>query len=230
MSFNELIGDNGEVVTEVRASDGFVNATKICNSAGRLWADFYRNRRTKKFLESLSSEVNLPIKNLVDCKWGAHQGTWVHPRVCTYLAQWISVEFSSKVTKWLETAKETVPSIASEYNDALIRLKDDNNNDDCEARVREKLASEVRGEQCVIGLHGEIDIVSPDEVIEVKRAGKYLHALGQVLGHGKTYPTKRMRVHLFGTASECCEDTIERATELFSSYGVTLTYEIVNEL
>ena len=31
---------NGDIITEIRQSDGYVNATKMCQAVGKLFADF----------------------------------------------------------------------------------------------------------------------------------------------------------------------------------------------
>jgi len=45
---------------------------------------------------------------------------------------------------------------------------------------------------------GRIDILTATELIEVKAARNWRHALGQVLDYGKYYPYHQKRIHLFG--------------------------------
>lgn len=204
--------------------DGYVNATLLCTKATRQVAQFLRLASTKKFVDVVAKDENIVSSQLIHVKNGSREGTWVHPRVATHLAQWISVAFAAKVTKWLETAKARISAIKVEYDQALEDLKEDAS-DQVEREVRQRLAKEVGGRQCVIGMHGEIDIVSPTEVIEVKKASKYLHALGQVMGHVESYPEKSMRVHLFGSLEEL--EKHDNARMLFAKHGVSLTFEIV---
>ena len=47
------------------------------------------------------------------------------------------------------------------------------------------------------GLGGRCDILSDDEVVEVKRYSSWRHALGQVLSYGHFFPGRSLRIHLF---------------------------------
>jgi hypothetical protein len=76
--------------------------------------------------------------------------------------------------------------------------------------------------------YGRIDIVTPDEVIEVKRATKFMHALGQVLGHSVAFPALRRRVHIFGTPDERSAEVIRNAVELGGLHSVVVTFEIMH--
>lgn len=93
----------GQVV-RLRSKDGYVNATAMCKAAGKFWADYYRLGSTKEFLVELSSEVGIPITELIQSLTGGHpatQGTWVHPQVAINLAQWLSARFAVQVTQWV---------------------------------------------------------------------------------------------------------------------------------
>jgi hypothetical protein len=46
---------------------------------------------------------------------------------------------------------------------------------------------------------GTIDVLTNDEVIEIKSAKQWKAALGQVLTYGGQYPNHKKRLHLFGT-------------------------------
>ena len=93
-----LFGDDGQMITQIRVSDGYVNATKMCQSAGKLWAHFSSLSGTKKFLEELSSNIGIAIEDLVISACGGdHSGTWVHPDVAIELAGWCSVKFKVQV-------------------------------------------------------------------------------------------------------------------------------------
>lgn len=87
-----------------RAKDGYVNATAMCKAAGKKWADYNRIGPTQAFFTELSSEMGLPITELVQSLTGGIpelQGTWVHPYVAINLGQWLSPQFSVQVSKWV---------------------------------------------------------------------------------------------------------------------------------
>ena len=96
-----------EVVTQ-RADDGYINATELCQRAGRRFADYNRLSSTKAFLEVLSAKMGFPIlgvAGLIQHRWGgdnnADRDTWVHPRVAVNLGQWLSPEFDVAVSGWV---------------------------------------------------------------------------------------------------------------------------------
>lgn len=119
-----LKGDNGEqIITEIDLETGYINATKLCKSAGRLWSTYYRSLRTKEFLEELAKEHECAIEDetnesvqictlqksnvqmqkniLIKSKigGGSNAGTWVHPDVAIDLASWCSAKFQVAVAK-----------------------------------------------------------------------------------------------------------------------------------
>lgn len=67
-----------------------------------------------------------------------------------------------------------------------------------EFRVRDKLASSIPGAKTEVHCSsGIIDILTPTEVIEVKRASMWKAAMGQVLAYGEDFPEHSKRIHLF---------------------------------
>jgi hypothetical protein len=68
-----------------------------------------------------------------------------------------------------------------------------------EAQVRDRLARSIPGSITeVMTEFGRIDILTPTEVIEVKRASQWKQAIGQVEIYRRAYPHHRPRIHLFG--------------------------------
>jgi hypothetical protein len=223
----ELDADGG-VITEIRPSDGYVNATKLCASARKFWGNHWECKKAKKFASELSELVGMPTSALVKYEIKLYErATWVHPRVATHLACWISSEFGAKVTGWIEMAKQKIPEIKTQYDHSLASLKPDAGNDCIESIVRDRLATQLSGETEVTATYGPIDVMSNTEVIEVKHAPLFTRALGQVLGHGKSFPQKRKRIHIFGSESEI-EDNLELAKRLCADYDVLVTHEVVD--
>ena len=88
----------GQILAEMRTSDGFVNATKMCKAGGKKWHDYIRGDDTKKFMAAFKAGYPA-LKNLVISQHGGnHAGTWVHPQVAVHLASWISPVFAVAVT------------------------------------------------------------------------------------------------------------------------------------
>ena len=93
------------VIIPQRPSDGYINATKLCQSAGKLFADYRRLATTQEYLDELSLIMGIPIINLVQVRRGRidplELGTWVHPYVATHVAQWASPTFAVQVNIWV---------------------------------------------------------------------------------------------------------------------------------
>jgi hypothetical protein len=87
-----------------RTSDGYINATAMCQAAGKLWGNYHQTQETERFLQALASDIGIPISLLVHSVRGGKknaQGTWVHPLVAVNLAQWCSASFAVQVAKWV---------------------------------------------------------------------------------------------------------------------------------
>jgi len=111
-----LTNDDGGLINIEIRPDGYVNATKLCQAAGREWRIYYKSPTAKEFLKTLSeyedcliekvaipggrdwiatnSTGNLggivpaPERYLVESGKNRFQHTWVHPDVAIHLAQW----------------------------------------------------------------------------------------------------------------------------------------------
>ncbi len=87
-----------------RVTDGYINATALCQASGKNFADYFRLAGTQAFLAELSSDVGIPITELVVTSRGGNpklQGTWIHPDIAVSLGQWLSPKFAVLVSKWV---------------------------------------------------------------------------------------------------------------------------------
>lgn len=87
-----------------RPADGYINATAMCQAAGKLWGDYRRLNQTEAYLSALSLDMGIPISELAQSMKGGDvrsQGTWVHPDVAVHLAQWLSPQFAVQVSRWV---------------------------------------------------------------------------------------------------------------------------------
>jgi hypothetical protein len=92
----------GSVVIPQRASDGYINATALCQAAGKKWSHYVSLASTKEFIAELSTDAGIPASGLIQSLSGGQvQGTWVHPQVAIHLAQWLSAKFAVMVSKWV---------------------------------------------------------------------------------------------------------------------------------
>jgi len=121
---DSLVAEHGgEIITEMRPSDGYINATKMCKSGGKLWANYFQNDKTKSFLQALSCATGFPTAELIISKMGGtNQGTWVHPKIAIHLATWVSPQFYVAVVNLVErylTGKVTT----EESQEAAVEIK-----------------------------------------------------------------------------------------------------------
>ena len=94
---------DGEVVPQ-RPRDGYIDATRLCKQAGKLFGNYHQTAQTQAFLKELSAVIGIPITGLVQVIQGGRpelQGTWVHPHVAINLSQWLSPVFAVKVSQWV---------------------------------------------------------------------------------------------------------------------------------
>ncbi len=98
---------SGELVHQ-RPDDGYINATELCQQAGKLFGNYHQTAQTQAFLKELSAVIGIPItgsSGLVQIRQGGSdkrgQGTWVHPDVAINLGQWLSPSFAVKVSQWV---------------------------------------------------------------------------------------------------------------------------------
>ena len=94
----------GEIIPQ-RPRDGYINATLLCQRAGKTFGHYHESAQTRAFLDELSADIGIPISALVQIIKGGNeklsQGTWVHPRVAIHLGQWLSPAFAVQVSKWV---------------------------------------------------------------------------------------------------------------------------------
>jgi hypothetical protein len=219
---------NGSVITEMRLSDGYINATLIAQSSGKLFSDWFRNQSTAEYIEALGQDLDLLPADLVQTNrtGSGSRFSWVHPRVATQMAMWISTEFTVRVSRWIEEAKQMSSRISTEYNDDLSTLKADKKKQ-YEAVVRDNLAWASHAKLEVECEQGFVDIVSGVEIVEIKRLNNYKAAIGQVISYGTCFPGKRKRIHLFAVeeSNAVVHETLGKARKVCNQIGVEVTFE-----
>jgi hypothetical protein len=85
-----------------RATDGYINASAMCDVAGKDFQDFFRNEGetawssypTSELLETIENETGVPCDEQIR---DAEGKIWVHPYVGYKLAEWLSPAFSVKL-------------------------------------------------------------------------------------------------------------------------------------
>lgn len=90
-------------------NDGYINATKLCTAGGKDYYDWSRLKGSKAYIEYLSRDllgtgkVGAPVDEIPSVGSNPNDkivsGTYVHPELITTIAQWISVEFATRVSR-----------------------------------------------------------------------------------------------------------------------------------
>lgn len=98
-----------------------------------------------------------------------------------------------------------------------------------EQQIRDRLQTELGGQCEIFTAVGRIDLLTEDQIIEIKGFNDWKNALGQILAYSAFFPTHQKRIHLFGTAKQ-----ISRLADIEASclaFNVLVTGEIkeINE-
>jgi len=83
-----------------RSSDGYLNATDMCQATCKRLNDYRRLKSTQEYLDVFSLKTGIPVIKIIEVKSGRYGGTWIHPKASINLAQWSSPEFAVMVTEW----------------------------------------------------------------------------------------------------------------------------------
>lgn len=96
-----LRAKDGTLITEMRLSDGYVNATKMTKVAKKQVGHWLENRKTKEYLEAFADDIGKPIAFLVQRRHGlgSDQATWVHPEIAVDVAAWCCPAFKIQVNR-----------------------------------------------------------------------------------------------------------------------------------
>lgn len=83
------------------------------------------------------------------------------------------------------------------------------------------LSQVVNGKMEVPCAYGRIDILTDDQIIEVKNVTDWKSAIGQITVYGLLYPHHQKRIHLFGSIRESRRDPIYNAA---NELGIVATF------
>jgi hypothetical protein len=192
-------------ITFQRAEDGYINATALCQNAGKQIGSYLRNTTTDAFLKELEADMQISITELVQIQRGGEphlQGTWVHPQVAIHLSQWLSPKFAVQVSRWVNDwiVNKQVPQIAKPSSqEALYEL--------AEGLLKEK-ALRIEAESKSIQLENTVQKKSQEI---------------QVLGYEKEVVEKNLEIKTAEVKEkdvviETQDNTIKAITNIQNSY------------
>ena len=94
-------GKYGEFCVIIKNSNGYMNATKLCNEAGKNFKHWKTNITSKELIDEVSLWVGIPTHTLMEIPNVPNnlRGTYVHPDLIPHIASWASPKFAIKVSK-----------------------------------------------------------------------------------------------------------------------------------
>jgi hypothetical protein len=201
---NQIIYQENDFKIIQRKKDGFIFATYLAKLCNKKVSDFLRLDQTKKFIDILLKELkdskNYPLNYVYETIQGGNskdQGTYMHPYLLTFFANWLSPYFAVRVSKWIEEWKNFKDDENKKlYYNELQSLKIENKHL-IEKEIQELLSLKLNGKKEVETKFGFIDILTHDSIIEIKHISNWKHALGQILCYSQEYKDKQKIIYLF---------------------------------
>jgi hypothetical protein len=159
--------------------DGYIFIADMYRLAGKkMPGNVLKTKSNLEFLQILQSDLPSGINPVDVVKKGEERGTWIHPRMATYLASKMSPGFAYRVSKWIDEWKNHDDENKENYSQVIANIQPLKKRRQ-EAEVRDSLHLELGGVKEVKCENGIVDIVSEGTAIEVKKASNWKHAIGQ---------------------------------------------------
>ena len=83
-----------------RVSDGYLDATAMCDSCDKELDEYLNIRFTSRFINELSRSLGITETELIQFQEGNDE-VWVHPMLAINLAQWCSVKLAVIIPQWV---------------------------------------------------------------------------------------------------------------------------------
>jgi hypothetical protein len=138
---------NGLIVGQ-QESTGYINATRLTQahkqSTGQRKdvSNWLSSKRVQETISHLSAVTEIPVTGLYQTVQGGtpeKQGTWIHPKLATRFAMWLSDDFGLMVEDWVQgwvaKPEQTPLALPQNYKEALKALV-------AEVEARERLEAE----------------------------------------------------------------------------------------
>ncbi|AGC02398.1 transcriptional regulator [Acanthamoeba polyphaga moumouvirus] len=214
-------GQYGDFDVIIDKSNGYVNITKMCKSCDttKEFKAWLRNKSSILLIDEISQAINISKKKLITKKNNGlnnTRGTYVHPILLTHIAQWFSIDFSVKISLWIEKWKSYSKKNNTKYWESIKNINFDFNN--CkEKQLKLKLQKKLGGTTEVPTSCGKIDLLTKNYIVEIKTYNNWKAALGQILAYSDQYPDKNKRIYLFDVPDD--NDCV-KIENIFKKYNV----------
>ncbi len=209
-----------KVVIEVRASDGFINATQLCKAGGKRFPDWYRMDSTKELIGELEKSLD-EKSDLIDSSKSKYKGSWIHPDLAIPLAMWVSSKFVIKVSAWVGEWRAYSPDNEHKFQQALQEIEP-SDKVMREKEIQKELQVKYNGLVEVETPVGYIDLLTDNIIMEIKTYTNWKHAIGQVLSYSTFYSDRNKYIYLFDRP-DGSDDTFIK--EVCDKYQITVLFE-----
>ena len=147
----------GEFDVIMNMTTGYINATKLCTDGGKHMKNWTRNDGNKELIDVFNKKINNQLNFepvlICDDSYGITRGTYVHPKLITHIASWVSPAFAWKVSEIVNNF------LIKEKEDEIMKTKFLVKQKDCkidelkimlEKESEERRKSEKRAEQMLL--------------------------------------------------------------------------------
>lgn len=197
-----------------RNTDGYVNATRLSKAYEQQTGkrrDVHKwltSKRTQEMIAHLSSVTQIGVTGLYQVIQGGVpelQGTWIHPKLATRFAIWLSDDFGLMVENWVESwmtkGKDTHPEQLSPAQAILEMAKfmvaQEQKTRELEAKIALEAQRTAELEETILQHDAELDrIFNP--------YGHYYSVIGYANKNGLTNVTFSKAKELGKRASDYC--------------------------
>ena len=209
--------------------NGYVNVTKMCDEGDKHFFNWKKNSRSKELIKYITDELESDPMVTIMTGENDLRGTYAHPDLIIHIAMWISPSFCIYVTNIVNAwRKLSIENEISYWTNMKNCINDTYNNKYIEKLVRDKLSETLNGKVEILCDNGYIDIVTNDEIIEVKHIDNWKHALGQILSYkiDDNFEKHKTRLHLYNETI-ICENNKNQIIKTCNKYNCDVTFEII---
>ena len=110
-----------------RDSDKYINASKLCGDGKKMFQSFKRLQRWRNIVEywnlERGTEVYPASEYELKGKFDKSRGTYIHPELIHFVADWISLDYAFKVSKIMNLINERNQLTKQTLDDTITTLQ-----------------------------------------------------------------------------------------------------------
>jgi len=202
-------GKYGEFKVLIRRRDGYINATKLCALGGKELFNYNANKSSQRFIDEAVLVLGIPKIELIQELNGGNipviRGTYIHQDLVPHIACWISPRFAVNVSRilrqWRALSRANEETYWQTLGDCVTNYPSADSNQE-EKKWQQFIADRENAQTEAKVKGGRVDVLSDSNVIEVKRACDWKHALGQVLVYSQSFEDRVPWICLFGVKDD----------------------------